>query len=96
MKNMTASQARQGFSDLLSTVEKEPVTITKDNKVVAIMVQATRYHELKRLEDILYGKAAELAIAEGFVSNQESDDLLNSFPYQRTRFSKYCNAFEKI
>ena len=24
------------------------------------------------------------------------DDLLNNFPFQRTRFSKYCNAFEKI
>ena len=24
------------------------------------------------------------------------DDLLNDFPFQRTRFSKYCNAFEKI
>ena len=24
------------------------------------------------------------------------DDLLNNFPFQRIRFSKYCNAFEKI
>ena len=24
------------------------------------------------------------------------DDLHNNFPFQRTRFSKYCNAFEKI
>ena len=28
--------------------------------------------------------------------NKNRDDLLNSFPFQRTRFSKYCNAFEKI
>ena len=77
MKNMTASQARQGFGDLLSTVQGEPVTITKDNKEVAIMVQATRYHELKRLEDILYGKAAELAIAEGFAPQKETDELLD-------------------
>ena len=27
---------------------------------------------------------------------KNTDDLLNSFPFQRTRFSKYCNAFEKI
>jgi len=24
------------------------------------------------------------------------DDLINNFPFQRIRFSKYCNAFEKI
>ena len=28
--------------------------------------------------------------------NKDKDNLLNSFPFQRTRFSKYCNAFEKI
>ena len=28
--------------------------------------------------------------------SKDSDDLLNDFPFQRTRFSKYCNGFEKI
>ena len=28
--------------------------------------------------------------------NKDRDDLLNNFPFQRIRFSKYCNAFEKI
>jgi hypothetical protein len=28
--------------------------------------------------------------------NKDRDNLLNDFPFQRTRFSKYCNAFEKI
>lgn len=27
---------------------------------------------------------------------KDRDDLLNAFPFQRTRFSKYCNAFEKV
>ena len=27
---------------------------------------------------------------------KKTDDLINNFPFQRTRFSKYCNAFEKI
>ena len=27
---------------------------------------------------------------------KNKDDLLNNFPFQRTRFSKYANAFEKI
>ena len=27
---------------------------------------------------------------------KNTDDLINSFPFQRIRFSKYCNAFERI
>ena len=27
---------------------------------------------------------------------KNKDDLINNFPFQRIRFSKYCNAFEKI
>jgi len=28
--------------------------------------------------------------------NKDIDDLVSDFPFQRTRFSKYCNGFEKI
>ena len=28
--------------------------------------------------------------------NKDRDEILNIFPFQRTRFSKYCNGFEKI
>ena len=28
--------------------------------------------------------------------NKDLDDLVSEFPFQRTRFSKYCNGFEKI
>ena len=27
---------------------------------------------------------------------KNTDDLINSFPFQRIRFSKYCNVFERI
>ena len=28
--------------------------------------------------------------------NKDRDDILNLFPFQRIRFSKYCNGYEKI
>ena len=28
--------------------------------------------------------------------SKDRDNLINDFPFQRTRFSKYCNGFEKI
>ncbi len=41
------------------------------------MISSTRYKELKRLEDILYGKAAELAIKEGLAHQEDIDKLLD-------------------
>ncbi|NOQ17113.1 MAG: type II toxin-antitoxin system prevent-host-death family antitoxin [Methyloprofundus sp.] len=78
MKTMTSSEARQGFSTMLSTVATEPVSISKQDKEVAVVISSVRYKELKKLEDILYGKAAELAIKEGFSSSKETEDLLDS------------------
>ena len=78
MKTMTSTQARQSFSSLLSTIEMEPVLITKDSKNVAVLITDTRYKELEKIEDILYAAAADLAIKEGFAPKEEADELLNS------------------
>ncbi|MBL6986496.1 MAG: type II toxin-antitoxin system Phd/YefM family antitoxin [Methylobacter sp.] len=54
MKTMTSSEARQNFSAVLSTVSGEPVTISKQDKDVAVIISSARYKELKKLEDIFY------------------------------------------
>ena len=78
MKTMTSSKARQSFSNLINIAEKEPVTISNRNKEIAVVISSKRYHELKMLEDILYGKAAKLAIEEGLAPKSEVKDLLDS------------------
>lgn len=78
MKNMTSTEARQSFSSVITNVEKEPVTISKKKKEIAVVISSRRYKELKRLEDILYSKAAELAIKEGLAPQKEVDSLLAS------------------
>jgi len=78
MKTITSTEARQNFSAVISKVEESPVTISKQDKDVAVIISSARYQELKKLEDILYGKAAELAIKEGFASDKEASDLLDS------------------
>ena len=77
MKTLSSTEARQEFSAVISGVETEPVTISKKNKPVAVVVSSTRYKELKRLEDILYAKAAELAIQEGFAPKSEVEELFD-------------------
>jgi PHD/YefM family antitoxin component YafN of YafNO toxin-antitoxin module len=78
MKVLSSTQVRQNFSAVLSEIEIEPVSISKQDKTIAVVMSQKRYNELKRLEDILYGKAAELAIQEGFVSDTQAQDLINS------------------
>jgi len=78
MKVLSSTQVRQNFSAVLSEIEIEPVSISKQDKAIAVVMSQKRYNELKRLEDILYGKAAELAIQEGFASDTQAQDLMNS------------------
>jgi prevent-host-death family protein len=78
MKTFSATDAKQNFGHLIATIDQEPVTIQKTNKDVAVVVSITRYQELKRMEDILYGEAAKLAIKEGVLSSKGSEDFLNS------------------
>jgi hypothetical protein len=78
MKVLSSTEVRQNFSAVLSEIEIEPVSISKQDKAIAVVMSPKRYNELKRLEDILYGKAAELAIQEGFASDTQTQDLMNS------------------
>jgi len=78
MKIMTSTEARQSFSAIITSAEIEPITISKKNKDIAVVLSSQRYQELTKLEDILYGKAAQLAIKEGLAPKSEVEKLLNS------------------
>ena len=78
VKTMNSTEARQSFSHLISLAKKEPVTIRKKNRDEAVVLSTSRYQELKKFEDILYGKAAQLAVKEGVISKEDTENLLNN------------------
>lgn len=78
MKVLNSTEARQNFSLTMDMARKEPITILKKERDIAVILSSERYHELKRIEDILYGKAAELAIREGLISDQDANELLDN------------------
>lgn len=51
------------------------LTISKD---IAIVLSSKRYQELTKPEDILYVKAAQLAIKEGLAAKSEVVDLVKN------------------
>ena len=78
MKVLSTTEVRQNFSAILSAINVEPIGISKQDKEIAVVMSTQRYSELMRLEDMLYGKAAELAIKEGLVSTKKTQDLMRS------------------
>ena len=78
MKVLSTTEVRQNFGAILSAINVEPIGISKQDKEIAVVMSTQRYSELTRLEDTLYGKAAELAIKEGLVSTKKTQDLMGS------------------
>lgn len=67
VRTISTTEFRQKLSAAMSSVDSGPVTITKKNKPVAVLMSPERYHELKKLEDILHTKATKLAIQQGIL-----------------------------
>lgn len=78
LSKYTQRELQNGLDSVLKQADEDPVIITRENENLLILMDAKRYFELEKLEDTLLVKAAELAIAEGFVSRKDSDALLDS------------------
>lgn len=48
MQLVSASEAKQRFAALLDTVQREPVTIRRQNREVAVVLSPTDYRRLTR------------------------------------------------
>ena len=73
MKTMTAANAKTHFGKFLDTAQREPVIITKKNRPVGVMFS------MQDIEDTIWGEKARNAHAEGYLSHDESDAVLNKF-----------------
>jgi prevent-host-death family protein len=79
MKSMTAADAKRGFGALLDAAQREPVTITKNGREVAVLVSREDFERLEALEDAYWGALAEEARKEGSLGVEESERLLRSY-----------------
>ncbi len=50
MRTMAALEAKNRFGELLDTAQREPVTIEKHGRAVAVMLSAEEYKELEALK----------------------------------------------
>lgn len=82
MKTFAASEAKNQFGRLLDTAQREPVTIEKKGRPVAVVLSLEEYERLEALDDAWWAARADEAAEEGFIGPEEGEklmrDLLNA------------------
>jgi antitoxin Phd len=76
MYRIAAREAKNEFGRLLDNAQREPVTIEKKGRPVAVLLSIPEYQRLEDMEDYYWGKLAQEAKAEGFISVEESEKFL--------------------
>jgi len=77
-KSITATEAKNRFADLVDLARTEPVTITRNDRAVAIVLSPTEYARLTTSDDAYWGEQAKRVSAGDFISVTKSQDLLNT------------------
>ncbi len=80
MRHLSASEAKQRFAALLDAVQREPVTIRRQNREVAVVVSPADYRRLTRANIEMFqrfcDRVSSTARARG-LTEDKLDDLLN-------------------
>ena len=80
MKSFTASDARRRFGRLLETVQREPVTITKNGRVAAVVISASDESLTAAIEEFLEERQWRERITDaergGYIGVEESGRIL--------------------
>lgn len=71
MKTMTAVKAKTHFGEFIDTAQREPVVVTRKNRAVGVMFS------MQDIEDTVWGERARKAHAEGYLTKEESQSVLD-------------------
>ena len=73
---VTATELKNRLGQYLEAAETEPVVIVKSGRASKVVLSKRRYDELCELEDKLWDMKAQEAEKEGFMSDEEAQQLL--------------------
>ena len=76
MRAIAAKDAKNEFGRLLDTAQREPVTIERHGRPVAVVLSLEEYRRLEALEDAFWVARAEAAEKEGFLGTDEGEGLI--------------------
>jgi prevent-host-death family protein len=76
MQTIGVIEARNRFGEFLDAVQREPVTIAKNGRPVAVMVSVADYERFEALEEALLEAQVDQALESGFLGAEESAEYL--------------------
>lgn len=78
MTIVNSKEAQNHFGSLMSQVVKEPIVIQKYGKPSAVLIAYDKYEKFLEFEDLYWEIKAKQSAKQGFLSQKESDEFLNS------------------
>ncbi len=78
MTSITATEAKNRFADLVDLARTEPITITRNDRAVAVILSPAEYAKLLASDDAYWGEQAKKTKASDFLSTAQSSEFLNS------------------
>lgn len=77
MKTFAAKEAKNGFGRMLDVVQREPVTIEKHGRAVAVILSLEEYQRLEALDDAYWAARAQQVVEAGeWLGPEESEKWL--------------------
>jgi len=73
-----ATEMKNKLGRYLQMALTEPVVVEKTNQQVAVLMSMKEYERLTRLEDAYWGEKAKVAEAEGYLSEAETKEFIES------------------
>lgn len=74
---VNAKEAQTRFGEIMIKVNKEPIAISRYGKAAAVVISYEEYQKFQDLEDFYWGIKAKEAEEEGYLSVEESTNILN-------------------
>ncbi len=78
MRTVAAREAKNEFGRLLDTAQREPVTIERHGRPVAVVLSIEDYERFEALDDAYWAGRAEEGLRSGSLGPEESERWLNS------------------
>ena len=80
--SVTASDAKNRFAELIDSARSEPVTVTRNNRAVAVLLSPEEFTRLAALEDSYWGKKASAVKKTDFLTPSASKTVLTALLHE--------------
>lgn len=82
-KSITATEAKNRFAEMVDSARLEAITITRNERAVAIVLSPAEYSRLIQIDDKYWGNLADKVTKNDFVGADKSAEFLNSIFNER-------------